>query len=180
MFSDSDGAFYILRFEDYFADRVKQLIYTFPEDAATSTGAPFWSAPKRFPQPLQFSSHDPGHLHFVMAASILRAETFGIPIPDWVRSPKKLTEAVDRVIIPEFQPKKDVKIVTDEKATSVTAASVDDALIINDLIKKLEHCRKNLPPGFRMKPIQFEKVHLCSLPVFFVLKMHIFRTSFQM
>ncbi|KAG6631175.1 hypothetical protein CIPAW_13G072700 [Carya illinoinensis] len=31
-----------LKFEDYFANRVKQLIYTFPEDAATSTGAPFW------------------------------------------------------------------------------------------------------------------------------------------
>ncbi|KAF3454878.1 hypothetical protein FNV43_RR05326 [Rhamnella rubrinervis] len=146
-----------LKFEDYFGNRVKQLIYTFPEDASTSTGAPFWSAPKRFPHPLQFSSNDPGYLHFVMAASILRAETFGIPIPDWVRNPKKLAEAVDRVIIPEFQPKKDVKIVTDEKATSVTAASVDDSLIINDLINKLEHCRKNFPPGFRMKPIQFEK-----------------------
>lgn len=143
------------------------MIYTFPEDASTSTGAPFWSAPKRFPQPLQFSAHDPGHLHFVMAASILRAETFGIPIPDWVRNPKKLVEAVDRVIVPEFQPKKDAKIVTDEKATSVTAASVDDALIINELINKLEHCRKNLPPGFRMKPVQFEKVYLYSLPVFF-------------
>lgn len=143
------------------------MIYTFPEDASTSTGAPFWSAPKRFPHPLQFSSHDPGHLHFVMAASILRAETFGIPIPDWVRNPKKLAEAVDRVIVPEFQPKKDAKIVTDEKATSVTAASVDDALIINELISKLEHCRKNLLPGFIMKPIQFEKViHLflsCSV-----------------
>ena len=29
---------------------MKQLIFTFPEDAATSTGAPFWSAPKRFPR----------------------------------------------------------------------------------------------------------------------------------
>uniref|UniRef100_A0A7N0VEH5 E1 ubiquitin-activating enzyme n=1 Tax=Kalanchoe fedtschenkoi TaxID=63787 RepID=A0A7N0VEH5_KALFE len=64
-----------LKFEDYFADRVKQLTYTFPEDATTSTGAPFWSPPKRFPRPLQFSVDDPSHLHFVMAASILRAGT---------------------------------------------------------------------------------------------------------
>ncbi|PON59883.1 Ubiquitin-activating enzyme E [Parasponia andersonii] len=147
-----------LKFEDYFSNRVKQLIYTFPEDAATSTGVPFWSAPKRFPQPLQFSAADLGHLHFVMAASILRAETFGIPIPDWVRNPKKLAEAVDRVIVPEFQPKEGVKIETDEKATNVnSAASVDDALIINDLIMRLEHCRSSLPPGYKMKPIQFEK-----------------------
>ena len=146
------------RFEDYFVNRVKQLIYTFPEDAATSTGAPFWSAPKRFPHPLQFSSSDLGHLLFLMAASILRAETFGIPIPDWVKHPKKLAEAVDRVIVPDFQPKKDAKIVTDEKATSLSSASIDDAAVINDLIVKLEGCRTKLLPEFRMKPVQFEKV----------------------
>lgn len=146
-----------LKFEDYFANRVKQLIYTFPEDAATSTGAPFWSAPKRFPHPLQFSATDPGHLHFVMAASILRAETFGIPIPDWVKNPNKLAEAIGKVIVPDFQPKKDAKIVTDEKATSLSTSSIDDTAVINDLILKLERCWANLPPGFRMKPIQFEK-----------------------
>ncbi|RDX92800.1 Ubiquitin-activating enzyme E1 1, partial [Mucuna pruriens] len=146
-----------LKFEDYFANRVKQLIYTFPEDAVTSTGSPFWSAPKRFPHPLPFSTSDLGHLHFVLAASILRAETFGIPIPDWGKNPRKVAEAVDSVIVPDFQPKNDVKIVTDEKATSVSTASVDDASVINDLIVKLERCRAHLPPEFRMKPIQFEK-----------------------
>lgn len=146
-----------LKFEDYFANRVKQLTYTFPEDAATSTGAPFWSAPKRFPHPLQFSSSDPSHLHFIMAASILRAETFGIPIPDWATNPKKLAEVVHKVIVSEFQPKKDAKIVTDDKATSFSSSSVDDAAVIDELISKLECCRKTLPPDFRMKPIQFEK-----------------------
>ncbi|XAR58887.1 hypothetical protein NMG60_11014456 [Bertholletia excelsa] len=146
-----------LKLEDYFVNRVKQLIFTFPEDAATSTGAPFWSAPKRFPHPLQFSAADPSHLHFIMAASVLRAETFGIPVPDWAKNPKKLAEAVDKVMVPEFQPKKDAKIVTDEKATSLTTASIDDGAVINELIMKLELCRKNLPPDFRMKPIQFEK-----------------------
>lgn len=146
-----------LKFEDYFVNRVKQLIYTFPEDAATSTGAPFWSAPKRFPRPLEFSTADPSHLHFIMSGAILRAETFGIPIPDWVKNSKMLAEAIDRVIVPEFQPKKDAKIVTDEKATSLSTASVDDAAVINDLIGNLEKCRSYLPLGFRMKPIQFEK-----------------------
>ncbi|KAG9453604.1 hypothetical protein H6P81_006508 [Aristolochia fimbriata] len=146
-----------LKFEDYFANRVKQLTFTFPEDAATSTGAPFWSAPKRFPRPLQFSSSDLGHLHFIMAASILRAETFGIPIPEWAKNPQKLANAVDKVLVPDFQPKTGVKIVTDEKATSLSAASVDDAAAIDSLVKKLEDCAKSLAPGFRMKPIQFEK-----------------------
>ncbi|KAI8574049.1 hypothetical protein RHMOL_Rhmol01G0324500 [Rhododendron molle] len=146
-----------LKFEDYFGNRVKQLIYTFPEDAATSTGAPFWSAPKRFPRPLQLSTADLSHLHFIVAGSILRAETFGIPIPDWAKNPSKLAEGVDRVVVPEFQPKKDAKIVTDEKATSLSTASIDDAAVIDELIMKLEQCRNSLHPGFRMKPIQFEK-----------------------
>ena len=137
---------------------MKQLTFTFPEDATTSNGTPFWSAPKRFPRPLKFSSDDPSHLYFVMAGSILRAETFGIPIPEWVKSPSKLADAINKVVVPEFQPKKDVKIVTDEKATTLSAASVDDAAVINDLIMKLETCHKKLPPGFKMNPIQFEKV----------------------
>lgn len=150
----------MLRFEDYFANRVKQLTFTFPEDSATSTGAPFWSAPKRFPRPLEFSSSDPSHLNFVMAGSILRAETFGISIPEWAKNPKKLADAIDNVSVPEFQPKQGVKIVTDEKATSVSTASVDDAAVINDLIIKLQACAQTLPSGFRMKPIVFEKVFI--------------------
>ncbi|KAG8093490.1 hypothetical protein GUJ93_ZPchr0012g20633 [Zizania palustris] len=146
-----------LKFEDYFSSRVKQLTFTFPEDAMTSSGVPFWSAPKRFPRPLEFSTSDPSHLNFILAASILRAETFGIPIPDWAKNPMKLAEAVDKVIVPDFQPKQGVKIVTDEKATSLSSASIDDAAVIEELITNLEAISKTLPPGFNMKPIQFEK-----------------------
>ncbi|KAI9153966.1 hypothetical protein LWI28_019105 [Acer negundo] len=146
-----------LKFEDYFADRVKQLTFTFPEDATTSNGTPFWSAPKRFPRPLPFSVDDLSHLHFVMAASILRAETFGIPVPDWAKSSTKLADAINKVIVPDFQPKENVKIVTDDKATSMSTASIDDAAVINELTMKLEKCQKQLPPGFKMNPIQFEK-----------------------
>ncbi|KAK8596321.1 hypothetical protein V6N13_000968 [Hibiscus sabdariffa] len=159
-----------LRFEDYFVNRVKQLIYGFPEDAATSTGAPFWSAPKRFPHPLHFSAADPSYLQFILAASILRAETFGIQIPDWIKHPRMLAEAVDKVTVPDFQPKKDAKIVTDEKAASLSIASMDDAAVINELIFKLELCSKNLPQGFKMKPIQFEKRHVQSCNLFLSLR----------
>jgi len=93
-----------------------------------------------------------------LAASILRAETFGIPIPDWAKNPTKLAETVDKVIVPEFQPKQGVKIETDEKATSLSSASVDDAAVIEELIAKLEAISKTLPQGFHMNPIQFEKV----------------------
>uniref|UniRef100_A0A0E0R346 THIF-type NAD/FAD binding fold domain-containing protein n=1 Tax=Oryza rufipogon TaxID=4529 RepID=A0A0E0R346_ORYRU len=125
--------------------------------ARLNSGAPFWSAPKRFPRPLEFLTSDPSQLNFILAAAILRAETFGIPIPDWVKNPAKMAEAVDKVIVPDFQPKQGVKIVTDEKATSLSSASVDDAAVIEELIAKLEAISKTLQPGFQMKPIQFEK-----------------------
>lgn len=97
-----------------------------------------------------------------MAASILRAVTFGIPIPDWVSNSIKLAKAVDKEIVPDFQPREGVKILTDENATSLSAASSDDAAIINDLIMKLEQCARKLPPWFQMNPVQFEKVNLST------------------
>jgi ubiquitin-activating enzyme E1 len=57
----------------------------FPEDAATSMRAHFWCAPKRFPHPLEFSAADSSHIQFIMFASILRALSFGISIPDWAK-----------------------------------------------------------------------------------------------
>lgn len=63
--------------------RCTQLVYTFPEDAATSTGTPFWSAPKRFPTALVFDAADASHASFVQAAAILKAEVHGIPRPEY-------------------------------------------------------------------------------------------------
>ncbi|KQK14498.1 hypothetical protein BRADI_1g16680v3 [Brachypodium distachyon] len=146
-----------MKFEDYFSNRVKQLTFTFPEDAATSTGTPFWSAPKRFPRALQFSAADTSHLNFIMSASILRAESFGIAIPDRAKNTSKLADVVKKVKVHMFEPKKGVNIVTDEKATNLSSTSVDDVSVIDDLLAKLEEYAKRLPSGFQMKPIQFEK-----------------------
>jgi len=145
------------RFEDYFSNRVKQLTFTFPENAITNTGSPFWSAPKRFPKPLEFTSTDPGQLSFVAAGAILCAETYGIPIPDWAWDAKKLSEAVDSIKLAKFVPKEGVRIETDEKATNMNSISIDDESQIEQLIGTLEEGVKDLPTAFHMNPIQFEK-----------------------
>ncbi len=51
--------------QDYFHDRIAQLVYTFPEDSLTSSGLPFWSAPKRCPKPLTFDAADASHASFI-------------------------------------------------------------------------------------------------------------------
>eukprot|EP00887_Chlorella_sp_A99_P004082 scaffold23.g4082.t1 len=55
------------KFQQQFHDRIAQLTHTFPEDAKTSTGALFWSAPKRFPTALTFDPADASHAAFVQA-----------------------------------------------------------------------------------------------------------------
>ena len=94
------------RYEDYFSNRIKQLTFTFPEDAVTSSGTPFWSAPKRFPRALTFDTSEPSSLAFVTAAAILRAETYGIVRPDWATDPARVAKVVASIAVPEFAPKK--------------------------------------------------------------------------
>ena len=52
-----------------------------------------------------------------------------------------------------------VKIETDEKATkAMTNSAIDDEGVIQELGEKLVSGMKSLAPGFKMMPIQFEKV----------------------
>ena len=120
------------------------------------------SAPKRFPNPLDFTSHDLDHMSLILAASILRANTYGIPIPDWASNSnsKRLANVVEKVHIPVFKPKEGLKIVTDEKDKNVNPSTLynPDIELIEKLITKLENGVKNIPSSFHMNPIQYEKV----------------------
>lgn len=47
-----------LQFEDKFNNTIRQLLHSLPKDHLTTTGQPFWSGPKRAPDPLTFDSSD--------------------------------------------------------------------------------------------------------------------------
>jgi len=47
-----------LQFERDYNNDIRQLLFSLPKDATTSTGQPFWSGPKRAPDPLTFNSSD--------------------------------------------------------------------------------------------------------------------------
>jgi len=47
-----------LLFEDKYNNAIQQLLFSLPKDATTTTGQPFWSGPKRAPDPLAFDSND--------------------------------------------------------------------------------------------------------------------------
>ncbi|WIA10070.1 hypothetical protein OEZ85_010280 [Tetradesmus obliquus] len=148
-----------LKFQDYFHDRIAQLTFTFPEDAITSTGAPFWSAPKRFPRPVKFDAADPAHASYVQAGAILKAEVYGNPRPEWAADAAAVAAAAGKVVVPEFVPKKGVKIETDPKADNPnpSAAFADDESIIDRMVGQLSQATQGLPADFKLQPVQFEK-----------------------
>lgn len=86
---NTNSLWLLLQFQ--FHERIAQLTYTFPEDATTSTGSLFWSAPKRFPRPLTFDPADPSHIAFAQAGAILKAQVHNIEIPSWAADFSKVT-----------------------------------------------------------------------------------------
>ena len=59
----------------YFDERnnaIRSLISSFPENAVTKEGNPFWMPPKRFPSAFAFDPKDPLHQSFVASAAILK------------------------------------------------------------------------------------------------------------
>uniref|UniRef100_A0A1D1ZMI8 E1 ubiquitin-activating enzyme n=1 Tax=Auxenochlorella protothecoides TaxID=3075 RepID=A0A1D1ZMI8_AUXPR len=142
------------KFQQQFHDRIAQLIFTFPEDAKTSTGALFWSAPKRFPKPLEFSASDPAHAQLAQAAAILKAQVHGIPIPAWATDVGRVADIAAATPIEPFVAKEGVKIETDPKASSVAHAMGSDEAAIEANIAKLQ---ASIRPGTALQPIVFEK-----------------------
>ncbi|PHH87188.1 hypothetical protein CDD83_9206 [Cordyceps sp. RAO-2017] len=65
-------------FETEFSNKIQQLLYNFPKDSETSSGTPFWSGPKRAPDPLKFDANNAAHFGFIVAAANLHAFNFNI------------------------------------------------------------------------------------------------------
>ncbi|XP_059142787.1 ubiquitin-like modifier-activating enzyme 1 isoform X2 [Physella acuta] len=141
-------------FAKNYTNRIKQLLFNFPADQKTSTGAPFWSGPKRCPTPLEFDSNKETHLDYVMAVANLKAHIYGIP---QCRDRSKIKAIVDTISVPEFKPKAGVKIeVNDSEVAS--ASNNPETLASDDLL----NVQKALPPpaslpDLKITPLEFEK-----------------------
>uniref|UniRef100_A0A8C5HJQ2 E1 ubiquitin-activating enzyme n=1 Tax=Gouania willdenowi TaxID=441366 RepID=A0A8C5HJQ2_GOUWI len=87
-----------------YSNNIRQLLHNFP---LTSTGAPFWSGPKRCPHALDFSTSNELHMDYILAAANLYAQSYGIPgSTDRVALVKILQE----IKVPVFTPRSGVKI----------------------------------------------------------------------
>ncbi|KAH6915432.1 ubiquitin activating enzyme [Coprinopsis sp. MPI-PUGE-AT-0042] len=140
-----------LQFEKFYNNEIRQLLFTFPKDAVTSTGQPFWSGPKRAPDPLTFDANDPLHLAYIIAGANLHAFNYGLR---GETDPAYFRKVLDTVIVPEFSPKSGIQIqVNDSDPTPQNASGGDDDLDV--LASKLP--APSSLAGYRLVPVEFEK-----------------------
>ena len=146
------------QFESKYNNDIQQLLYNFPKDCTTSSGTPFWSGPKRAPDPLRFDASNPTHISFVIAAAHLHAFNYGIEKGSSV-SDQHYLKVMDDMIVPEFTPSSSVKIQADDNEPDPNAQAADSSFDDNGT---LEQILSQLPPpqilnGSKLEPVEFEK-----------------------
>lgn len=145
-----------MQFEKQYHNAIQQLLYNFPKDSKTSSGADFWSGPKRAPTVLNFSPSDETHMGFVVSAAHLHAYNYGIQAPKLKH--EDYVKVLNSMMVPEFRPDANVKIQADEKEPDPNGPPptfADDAEELSKIIAQLP-TPKSLPT-FRLNVVEFEK-----------------------
>lgn len=127
-------------FEDLFSNQIKQLLFNFPPDQITPSGQPFWSGNKKVPSFITFDVNQRLHIDFIVSCANLRAEIFGI---EQNRNYLSVIENVQKVIVPNFEPKSNVKIpVNDSELEEKDDNEEVDEAEIGQLVKDLMELKK--------------------------------------
>ncbi|VDM30197.1 unnamed protein product [Hydatigera taeniaeformis] len=138
--------------QDLYSNSIRQLLFNFPPDHKTTTGAPFWSGTKRCPKPLKFDASNPMHLDFIMSAANLRAFIYGLR---GSRDLEAIAKKAGAVRVPEFVPRSGVTIeVSDAEMAAHPRVFSQDP--------KLDDLKKSMPKGddlrkMNINVIEFEK-----------------------
>lgn len=141
-----------LKFEENYSNTIRQLLFSLPEDAVTSTGQPFWSGPKRAPKPIAFDADNSIHMEYIIAAANLHAFNYGLR---GETDPAVLKKILANVIVPEFTPKSNVKIQVNENEAPATNPDATSGADLTEIASSLPSAATLA--GFRLNPIEFEK-----------------------
>ncbi|KAF0036226.1 hypothetical protein F2P81_011538 [Scophthalmus maximus] len=133
-----------------YSNNIRQLLHNFPPDQLTSSGAPFWSGPKRCPHPLEFSTSNELHMDYIVAAANLFAQTYGV---QGSTDRAGVVKILQEVKVPTFTPRSGVKIHVSDQELQNSNSSVDDS--------RLDELKVQLPSPetsqFKLCSIDFEK-----------------------
>ncbi|KAG9238513.1 putative ubiquitin-activating enzyme E1 1 [Amylocarpus encephaloides] len=144
-----------LQFERQFNNTIQQLLHNFPKDSTSSSGAPFWSGPKRAPDALKFDPKNEFHWTFIMAGASLHA--FNYNINTKVLEKDTIQKVLDNMIIPDFSPNSAVKIQADdsEPDPNANSSSFNDSEELQNLTDRLPQPKEFA--GFKLQAVDFEK-----------------------
>ncbi|KAI8149195.1 ubiquitin-activating emzyme E1 [Fennellomyces sp. T-0311] len=138
-----------LKFEEVYYNNIMQLLFNFPKDSVTSTGQPFWSGPKRAPEPIVFDPNNPIHMDFVVFGANLHAFNYGLK---GETDRDYFYKELENVIVPEFKPKEGVKIQVQENENMEQDSNADS---LDETVSRLPD--PSTLAGFRLTPAEFEK-----------------------
>lgn len=143
------------QFEKQYNNTIQQLLYNFPKDSTTSSGQPFWSGPKRAPDPLKFDSSNPTHFSFVEAGANLHA--FNYKISAKGVNKEHYIQILNNMIIPEFKPDPGVKIQANDndEDPNANASGSNDSSDLQKLVDSLPSPKQFA--GVTLEPVEFEK-----------------------
>ncbi|KAG5326324.1 UBA1 enzyme, partial [Pseudoatta argentina] len=139
--------------QEQYSNQIRQLLFNFPPDQVTSSGQPFWSGPKRCPEPLIFDINDILHMDYIVAAANLKAKVYGLST---TRDREIIARYLNSVKVPDFTPKSGVKIAETDSQVQVSNGSgnIDHERLsqLQEELPKVENLN-----GLAIYPQEFEK-----------------------
>ncbi|XP_010345449.1 ubiquitin-like modifier-activating enzyme 7 isoform X2 [Saimiri boliviensis] len=126
---------------------IKQLLRHLPPNKVLEDGTPFWSDPKRCPQPLEFDTNQDTHLLYILAAANLYAQMHGLPDSrDWTALRELLK------LLPQPDPQQMVPIFPSNPELASASAEFGP-----EQLKELNKALEVWSVGPPLKPLMFEK-----------------------
>ncbi|KAJ8411991.1 hypothetical protein AAFF_G00142580 [Aldrovandia affinis] len=135
-----------------YSNNIRQLLHNFPPEQLTSSGAPFWSGPKRCPHALEFSTSNDLHMDYILSAANLYAQSYGLP---GSTDRPALARLLQEIEVPTFTPRSGVKIHVSDQELQSANASVDDSRL--EELKTLLPSNSEAMSQFKLCAIEFEK-----------------------
>lgn len=111
------------KFDSFFVFNVDYLVARFPADAKNPDGSLFWALPRRMPSVAQFDPDNQTHVDFIVHASALFAQVYGISFSPADLDRKSVAEVAHKHLVPKPS-LKNKHIETNEQATSQKQAEV--------------------------------------------------------
>ena len=137
-------------FNKFYIEKLKRVTTAFPEDHVQEYNKLlFWAPPRRFPHPLEFNLDDPLHIHFIISAANLRANSFSVTLPFWNENPSSIREILSSL-------------------SDISEINLKD-LSIRELEEKLP--ARSILTSLKMKPLKLNNQHKDEMIINFITAM---------